>query len=236
MSQNAQASTLPASNAGAGGNRAANGNALRSEEASQRGSESQSCVESLSQRLRCETAVLHQEIERRLDLPASITSIDRYLTCLALFYRLYRPLEAGLKNFNQWSKIGISLNDRLQAPRLARDLSVLGVAPVLMLDAPADALPDMPTFAHAAGVLYVMEGSTLGSPFILRHLQRSLGGQLAGATAFFGAHGASTGERWKSFTQSVDAYGSSRLNAKVVDGAVAAFHAIGEWIGHGIER
>jgi heme oxygenase len=237
MRPTARTSILPAPDAGAKKDRIGSGNALRSEEASQAWSKYRPVESlSLSQRLQVETALLQREIERRLDLPASITSIDKYLTCLASYYRLYRPLEVHLKTFKQWSKLGISLDDRVQSPRLAQDLSALGVAPVLMVDAPADALPNLPTFAHAVGALYVTERSTLGAPFILRHLQNSLGMQLVGATAFFDGHEANTGERWKSFMRSLDAYGSSQVDSKVIQGALAAFQAIGEWVADGTDR
>jgi len=207
--------------------------APRSEEANPRGANFQTAVESLSQRLRRETAALHQEIERRLNLPESITNMDRYLTFLASFFRLYRPLEGRLKTFKQWSKIGISLEERLQSPRLAQDLSALGIAPVLIEDAPEDSLPALHSFAHALGALYVMEGLTLEAPFHLRHLQQSLGVQLTGATAFLGAHGASTGERWNSFTRCLDAHGPLLGARKVIQGASDTLQAIGEWVAYG---
>jgi len=129
----------------------------------------------LSLLLREQTAELHRYAEQKLGFPDAITNVTEYGSCLERFYRLYRPLEIDLARFGQWPTIGIERAERQHAGRLARDLEALGKSPLQLADAPIESLPVLSGFSHALGALYVLEGSTLGSQFILRHLTSFLG-------------------------------------------------------------
>ena len=91
--------------------------------------------------------------------------------------------------------------------------------------------PDLPTFAHALGALYVLEGSTLGSRFILRDLETRIGAQIAGATRFLGGRGEAVRPMWQSFKAALDNFGREKpdLRADVVTGAERVFRAILVW-------
>jgi heme oxygenase len=191
--------------------------------------------ERLSARLRRETATLHHQAETQLNLPDAIQDLQDYAACLASFRRIYRPLETKLLLYDEWRPLNLLLEDRLHTPRLTLDLAALGRLPLDEADAPEEALPHLPTFAHALGSLYVLEGSKLGSQFILSHLDKVLGLQIFGASAFFTGHGSETGQYWQSFKESLDRYGSAHPDEvqSAIEGAAATFAAIGEWMGHG---
>jgi heme oxygenase len=186
----------------------------------------------LSLRLKAETSEAHRRVESRLGLPESISNIAGYRDCLTAFYRLYHPLEKALAQFQGWSGLGIELAARTHAPRLRADLTALGVDVVQLSDAPASVLPRLSSFAHAVGALYVLEGSTLGSQIILRHLRGVLGEEIAGADSFFAGHGQQTGTLWNSFRTSLDAYGWEYPESipNVIEGAVSTFTAVGDWM------
>lgn len=187
---------------------------------------------SLAAQLREQTAALHGELERRLGLPGSITSLAQYKACLRRFYRLYEPLEISLARFSDWTDIGLELPEQLQSARLAADLQRLGVSPSRLERAPEFCLPYLPDFPHALGALYVMAGSTLGSQIILRHLTTILGSEIAGADAFFSGHAEHTGTRWSMVRNSLDGYGAAEPGniPNVIEGAQETFRAIGIWM------
>ncbi len=116
--------------------------------------------------------------------------------------------------------------------RLAADLRALAVPLADVRDAPAASLPALQTFAQALGACYVMEGSALGSQFMLPQLQKMLGDEMSGADSFFRGRGAGTGAFWKGFRAALDRYGDAHpeQTRRVIDGAIAMFEAVGSWM------
>ena len=192
-------------------------------------------TDTLSAQLRAETMDEHREVERKSGLPGVITSLALYRACLGSFYRLYLPLEALLMTFPEWNDLGIELPKLAHSPRLARDLQALGVMPLQLQSAPPLSLPVLPNFSNALGALYVLEGSTLGSQIILRHLQQVLGPEMAGADSFFCGHGAQTGAMWQAFRTSLDGYGEQHPthSRDVIQGAKATFLSLAGWMNPG---
>jgi len=186
----------------------------------------------LSQRLRSETSELHREIEARLGFPDSIRDLAAYRSCLVSYYRLYSPIESCLAAFPDWDGNGIGLRERLQGPRLLRDLEALDVAAASCKAAGGEWVPLVPDFAHALGVFYVLEGSTLGAQYILRRLREALGNQIDGADAFFRGHGAASGTMWNTAKRAIDSYGEKHPEScdSVIQGACSMFGAVGRWM------
>ncbi len=187
---------------------------------------------SLSMRLRAETAGLHRDIEGQLGLPQSITDLSSYCSCLVSYFRLYCPIEESLWAFADWSQIGIQSQERRHSARLARDLKALKVDCLLCDAATKEHLPPIPDFPHALGVFYVLEGSTLGGQFILRHLRAALGDSIDGADAFFNGHGSRSGLMWNAARAAIDAYGEKHPEDcdGVIEGAASTFRAVGAWM------
>ena len=187
---------------------------------------------SLSVLLRNETASLHEQVEGQLDLPGSIRSLAEYKSLMERFYHLYRPLEGSLGRFREWSQAGINLAERTHTPALAADLEALGVVPSKSADAEGERLPMLTSFADALGALYVIEGSTLGSQYILPRVAEVLGSSMVGADAFFRGYGAQTGFFWKQLQGALDRFGFDHPEhiPGVVKGAKATFAAMGTWL------
>ncbi len=185
----------------------------------------------LSMVLRTATEAAHKDVERRLALPDSIHSLRDYENCLRSFYQLYRPLEAQFLKFSDWTSIGLDPNSTLSA-RLAADLEALGISAFEVLDAPPAALPQLSNFSRALGACYVLEGSALGSQFMLPQLQQTLGNAMTEADSFFCGRGTETGAFWKRFRTTLDLYGESYPEKvdDVVCGSLATFSAIGFWM------
>ncbi len=81
---------------------------------------------------------------------------------------------------------------------LEQDLAWFGDLPLAR--APAGAVcPDIDSPGDLLGVLYPLEGATLGGQVIAPHLERHLGLTPQAGARFFAAYGADTGGRWRDF-------------------------------------
>jgi heme oxygenase len=188
-------------------------------------------LEPLSLRLRRQTAPLHREAEALLGIPGAIRTRHDYLVWLGRFFGLYEPLEISLVAFPEWEALSLAPRLRSHSKFLANDLAALGTASSSVPQAPSELLHNLPTFAHAFGALYVLEGSTLGGRLILRAVETQLGASIAGATGFFAGRGEAVGPMWKNFCTSLDGFGREQpdLGVNVMTGAERAYRSILAW-------
>ena len=172
-----------------------------------------SCAVEAMQALKAATAAHHERLERRVDIAARLRSRAAYRDLLERFYGFYRPLEERLAPYGETVEL------RPKAPLLARDIEALGGD----VDAlpQASRLPPTDSLTEALGVLYVLEGATLGGAVIAKLAQRQLGVARECGGAFFGAY---DGQRWKSFKLIVERHGAADA------AAVATFEAMEEWV------
>lgn len=107
------------------------------------------------------------------------------------FHALHAAADAGL---TPWLSpvAGLDYDRRRRLPLLNADLRTLDQPPAPASAAAAPACP-----AEAMGMLYVLEGSTLGAQVIRRELARQ-GADLKGLS-FLDPYGPRTGAMWKSF-------------------------------------
>jgi heme oxygenase len=156
------------------------------------------------------TAEHHERLERRVDIQARVGSRDAYRDLLERFYGFYRPLERRLEPF------GLPVEPKL--PLLVADLAELGADPdELPL---AARVPDVRSERDALGVLYVLEGATLGGAVIAKLARRELGV----TAAFFGAYGRDKARRWREFGAVVERHGAA------ASAAVACFEDLEAWV------
>lgn len=117
---------------------------------------------------------------------------------LSGYFHIYRALELAISNL---PVDGFSYASRRKLPWLIQDLEFFGIDPEspdycphrpLATPAPIDA-------AELAGMLYTIEGSTMGGQVISRHLATHLGITPAMGCRFFHAYGDLTEARWREF-------------------------------------
>ncbi len=185
----------------------------------------------LSVILRKESAQLHRRIEGTLRLPDAIRDATGYRAWLCRYLGFYAPLECLFREFEDWKSLGIEPCLHAQSGCLDDDLAALAVNRTTIPYAAPDLLPELPTLSHALGSLYVVEGSKLGGRAILRHLERRMGSEIAGATRFF--CGNTAGPTWQSFRATLDGFGfrHPQLCADVVMGAERTFISLEKWFG-----
>lgn len=143
--------------------------------------------------LKSTTKAAHDELEKNLDLLSPELSLDDYINVLKKFYGVYRPVEAQIRN----SSFGSFFSDRYKLSHLIADLKHFGLT-----DSEINSLPVHEEFhnnaslAELLGILYVLEGSTLGSLILSKHFASRFDLTTLNGLTFFTAYGANTMPRW----------------------------------------
>src|SRR5437763_1438196 len=142
---------------------------------------------SLRQRLKRETAAVHQRLEALLGLLEPDLSTHRYRRLLQTFYGFYSPVEAGLVRLAaDRPPVGFAL--RARSELIEHDLLALGLSRRELAELPRCVeLPRLSSAEELAGSLYVLEGACLGGQVIAPVLRRRFGmGKTSGASFFVG--------------------------------------------------
>jgi heme oxygenase len=182
-------------------------------------------VSSIHAELRGATRALHDRIEAVVGLPERVTTVAEYRVVLERFWGFHAPLEAALAE-RDWR--GFDFERRRRAHEAAADLAALGERDLEGLPLWEGYRPG--SEAEAFGVLYVLEGSTLGGRVIRRGLDARLGAQVAGATRFFDGRGRTGAKLWREFLTTLDVrVRTTEERAAAVHGAQAAFQAMIDW-------
>ncbi|BCJ07949.1 biliverdin-producing heme oxygenase [Pseudomonas sp. RtIB026] len=171
--------------------------------------------------LREGTRACHEGLEARL--PFFSEGFDRaaYARLLAAYHGFHAPLDTLLA--------GYQAAERNKTPALSRDLSALAIdVEALPL---CHALPRIDDEASALGVMYVLEGSTLGGQLLKRAMAERLGIDADSGGAFLDVYGAQTGARWRSFlARLAGADPEPAAQARTVKAAVETFTCFEQWL------
>jgi heme oxygenase len=119
-----------------------------------------------------------------------------YVGYLAIQLQLHAPLEASLRGYlpPECSELRLRKSEWLR-----RDLKAMGARPV----DPVVAATGVDSLAQAMGVLYVLEGSTLGLQVVRKRLQ-DMHPALLDAGRFMLGYGHDTGRHWRDFLMQLE--------------------------------
>ena len=182
-------------------------------------------------RLRTETAAVHRHLEDRLGLENWLTSAAAYRTLLERFYGIYAPLEPALTEALKSVDWPLAWDKRLKVPLLLSDLQVFGLQGPEVEKIPlCQDLPPLTTDGRLLGVLYVVEGATLGGQTISRMIADRLGIDANAGAAFFNGYQKETGAMWKAFAEVIETQAKSpEIERAMIAGAVDMFSAFENW-------
>lgn len=190
----------------------------------------QSPMNPLFARLRAETSVVHRELESVVDVVRPDLTVDGYRSFLVAQLGFHRPLEA---RFSRHEGLAAAVPDyprRKKSHLLEDDLVALGMSVDQVRSLPQlERLPALDSLEQMLGALYVLEGSTLGGQFLVRHVGSVLPHLVPAATHFLDAYGRETGAMWKSFRNHVAAAATQLDQDALVRSATATFAAIKSW-------
>lgn len=172
-------------------------------------------ISAAHQRLRDATRDDHQRLEDSVDILRRVATAGGRRSLVEGFSSLHRDAEAALA---PWlgGLPGLDFDARRRSGRLAKDVRALGGTTPPGPPIPVQGVPE------ALGLMYVLEGSTLGGRVIRKRLTGQ-GGDLTGLS-FLDPYGDAVGERWRAFLAVLEAEARSPADAEaMVGGALAGF-------------
>jgi heme oxygenase len=134
-----------------------------------------------------------------------------------------------------WQGTVIVPAERRKCAWLEADLLYLGIDPgsVAGLQTCLN-LPAVGNVNDGLGVLYVLEGSTLGGQVILRALRAALNISPMAGGQFFASHDKATGAMWRSYLDTLEDVGAAPDAADAIESAaLATFAAFDRWFDEG---
>jgi heme oxygenase len=180
--------------------------------------------------LKAVTAAGHEQLEVRFDLDARLSSPSAYADLLKRMLGFYRPLEARLVPY-AGSLPGLDWPGRRKVPLLAADLAAVGRTPGTHSVPEAVAqLPAVTSLDAALGVLYVLEGATLGGMLIARAAHHRLGITPDTGGAFFTVYGTATMARWRAFATVLQIATAGVPRPATLTAAKECFGGLEEWL------
>jgi heme oxygenase len=185
---------------------------------------------SLRQRLKRETAAVHQHLEDQLGLLDPGLDVDRYRRVLETFYGFYLPVEMDVTRLAAAEPpLGFPL--RARAGLIERDLLALGLSPADLAALPlCRHRPELSCVEDLAGCLYVLEGACLGGQVLAPLLHRRLGLAKGSGAAFFAGDEERTLPRWSVIVAWLDGLPLTGASpAKIISATSATFDAFARW-------
>lgn len=167
-------------------------------------------------RLRTETREDHERLERHADILARAARPEARPDLVQDFHRLHADVEAACAPWLE-ALPGLDFAARRRSRLLEQDMTAVGAAP-----RPAGQGVVAGSAAEALGLMYVLEGSTLGAQLIRRHVAAA-GADMRGLS-FLDPYGAESGARWRAFLAVLDDAAASDADVDaMVAGALAGF-------------
>lgn len=188
---------------------------------------------SLPLQLREATADLHRRVEASVGLEGRVTTLPDYRDLLGRLLGLHEVYEATLAGV-PWSGLERSLDlpGRRKGAWLRTDLVALGASEGEISRVPRlSPAPLVPDAAAGLGVLYVLEGSTLGGKFILRDVSARFGLSATRGARFFAGYGSRTGAMWRAMVAALEAIDPHSGTARRVEAAACeTFERFEAWL------
>ena len=179
----------------------------------------------LRSRLREATAPLHSQLNQQPLLVALLGKelpLADYQQLLGSYYSLYHQLEAAIKLYITQQPIDFDYQPRYKTPLLLNDLKYWHIKPEPL--ACQIVVPDLNSLGALLGLLYVLEGSTLGGQFIAQHLKLTYGYTRSTGSDFYSAYGEQTTTHWQSFISYLNSFSDQPdLAAIAIDTACLSF-------------
>ena len=179
----------------------------------------------LRTQLRDATAPLHKQLNEQALLAALLGKelpLADYQQLLGIYYSLYHQLEAAIKAYLRLQPIDFDYQPRYKTPLLLNDLKYWHIKPEPLRC--QITLPELNSLGALLGLLYVLEGSSLGANFIAQHLKLTYGYTRSTGSDFFSAYGEQTKTHWQSFTSYINSFSDQPdLAAQAIDSADLSF-------------
>lgn len=190
----------------------------------------------LQERLRTQTHVVHQRLHEHplfVSLFDGTITLAQYCGLMTAFYGFYLPLERSIDGIAAQSEpLSASFTYQKRSDFLAKDLADLGQSSHQIARNPLCAeIETVVTPASLGGVLYVIEGSTLGAALIDRAAQKILCTQTTRGRSFWAWNRAHNREQWRAiniYLDHLDTIGHPK--DALIQGAIDTFQVLATWL------
>jgi len=171
-------------------------------------------------RLRAATETLHRRVEASLDIMPRLADPALRPALIRRYAAFHIPADASLAPHLEGVP-GLDFRGRSRAPLLGR---FVGGRPLPAFPVPASR-------AEALGMLYVLEGSTLGGRELAKRLDHLFGPGTIAGRRFFSGRAADTGRAWRAFLDRLErAEIDAATSAEVIAAAQETFAAFEQWV------
>ena len=181
------------------------------------------------EKLRTATTPSHTNLEA---LPVSVSIMNpnvsnaEYGLYLSLMHDVITDVEENIFPIAKAAVANLDVHPKAQF--IEADLVTLGLSrqtATKPLSSKLDLTNVTPAFA--LGVMYVIEGSSLGGRVILKNINGALGHDADNGATYFAGYGGQTGSHWKTFLGAFMQYESeTNSQDEIIKGANFAFDAI----------
>lgn len=186
--------------------------------------------------LRFHTQDVHQQLHEHshfVALFAGTIHPPQYRALMRSFHGFYTPLERAIEHaFSQMAFDQNGFGYPKRAGFLAQDLIDLGYSHVDIDQNPlCQHVADIVTPASIGGVLYVIEGSTLGAAQIDRAAQKILDTDITRGRSFWAWSRAHNKARWAAINAYLDHLeNTGHSKSAIIQGAEDTFQALATWL------
>lgn len=168
----------------------------------------------------------HALLEKKLlDRISTIEDVNDYVALLSVLYGYYSAVENKLALFFE-NEDAAEFQRRRKAARILDDMAAY--APDARVPVLCTNLPEVTSYHSALGVLYVLEGSTLGGRIIAQLIMRRIDVHLG--LTFFLSYGDEVGAMWDSFRKVLKEAYSPEQQKEVIAGALQTFRTFYHWL------
>ena len=174
-----------------------------------------------------ETKTHHQQVEKVLVQELkNLKNKDDYARLLERLLLFYKPIEVDLHEVIDDALIP-DISERKHTQRILTDLELLEHG--LPMEFPKSQLK-ISSPSYALGVLYVIEGSTLGGQVISKMIHNNLYLEGVDATNYFGSYTELNGDMWKKFGDRISEIENSVDQKELFQGAKDTFDSLKYWL------
>ncbi|OQD41900.1 hypothetical protein BUL40_13685 [Croceivirga radicis] len=175
--------------------------------------------------LKNDTKAAHVRVEKVMvkELKA-INSLEDYGKLLERLFLFYNPLESKVHQYIDQAILP-DIEKRKHTQWILKDLKALNYTVNTSTESKTQQITST---AYAVGVLYVMEGSTMGGQIISKMLKKQLGANTS--TYYFDSYSDETMDMWLSFKNSIAQYETHLDKEEVFKGANETFSSLKEWL------
>jgi len=145
---------------------------------------------------------LHSELNNEPFLKVLLTpdlKLDDYLRIINLFFIIYNAWESSIDRFLKNHKIQFDYDSRRKSVWLKQDIESFNGFSSDQFSKPIIVQSEIESIGQLIGLLYVIEGATLGGQTISSNLYQNLQLSENNGARFFSSYGSQTLIRWKEF-------------------------------------